>query len=76
MDLFTGSLIPAVAKMWCKYVNLSQSYFQTTIFAVKQSVGICFVDGKYMHMFTPCILYQRMFPAKSNMKINSGLKTH
>lgn len=75
MDLFTENLIPAIAKMWCKYVNLSQAYFQMTIFAMKQSVDVCFVAGKYMHMFTPHILYQRMFPAKSTTKINSVLKT-
>lgn len=74
MDLFTENLVPAIAKMWCKHVNLSQAYFQVTIFARKQSVGICFVAGKYMHMFTPHILYQTTFPAKSTMKINSGLK--
>lgn len=60
MDLFTENLIPVIAKLWCKHVNLSQAYFQMTMFAMKQSTGVCFVAGKYLHMFTSYVLHQKI----------------
>lgn len=75
MNLFTENLIPAVTKSWCKHVNLSQAYFQMTIFAVEQNAGICFVPRIYMYLFTPRILYQRILSAKSTVKIKSAIKT-
>lgn len=74
MDLFTENLIPAIAKSWRKHVNLSQAYFQMTMFAMKQNVCICFVRRMYMHLFTAHLLYQRILLVESTVKINSVIE--